>query len=484
MLKTLVTLVRRDDPFYGKTKSSKSKTLSMTGNAAIDTPEMTYMPLLDEDNGDEHWLALPNVSAIGSVGSKRREVVYSAPVVSPWAPCGGRKHPPEACCICSQPHIVCRCWQVVGLPDMREQRRRDFATLYERREGPWSSTPPSPAAPSKDVAKNTRFASTSAISEHPSSSTLSDHAKEDSDDAKDEMLQKQLAYQSNLVHQSTEVNAALHGVTLSIHGPYFQPDCDSATSGSVSVTSDVCSDDLSLSLEHPVSPDVSLIGYVVSVAEADEASHTEWALADRSTTDDNMSEAATKPSLDDDDIQLPPSVMVVPPKSPPVGSVWFHVDTGAMSACVTSPDDLQTGIPVTATCGTAKKGAESRVSAVGMAVLEFGSDTLKPLHFTMDGIMAIKDFQQRSLSLHALKLCGYETDHCLREHGNYLWLCRFGDKTEHLFPLTTAHGTDFIAVRMNPGPENVASCGAPNVSVILDLAKKLKDYLQFALLHL
>lgn len=108
----------------------------MTGNAAIDMPEMMYMPLLDEDNGDEHRLALPNVSAIGSAGSKRREVVYSAPVVSPWAPCGGCKHHPEACCICSQPHIVCRCWQVVGLPDMREQRRRDFTTLYERREGP------------------------------------------------------------------------------------------------------------------------------------------------------------------------------------------------------------------------------------------------------------------------------------------------------------------------------------------------------------
>jgi hypothetical protein len=48
------------------------------------------------------------------------------------APCRGRAHPPDLCCICNQPHGTTGCWHMTGLPPPMLTRLNEFKQVAAR----------------------------------------------------------------------------------------------------------------------------------------------------------------------------------------------------------------------------------------------------------------------------------------------------------------------------------------------------------------
>ena len=87
-----------------------------------------------------------------------------------------------------------------------------------------------------------------------------------------------------------------------------------------------------------------------------------------------------------------------------------------------------------------------------------GSNQGTGLPLALRGTTQITEFQQRSLSLHALKELGFDCSHILTQSGNFLEITSNGVK--HIFPLLTINGGDYIEMRVHrPPPESVAAFG-------------------------
>jgi len=182
---------------------------------------------------------------------------------------------------------------------------------------------------------------------------------------------------------------------------------------------------------------------------------------------------------------LPEHDNTQPPCDPPEGYTWWHLDTGATAPCTFEANDLSECLPTRGYCGTAAKGALNSVIGIGSSVMELGGHGNQPsLSFQMDNILVVPSFTRRSLSLHFLKRCGFECAQRFMTDMHSLWIHCISDGIEYEYPTTTAHGTDFIAIRLNPDLRRSPDIQLPRVSAIMDLTKNMSDDALFILLHL
>jgi hypothetical protein len=104
--------------------------------AAIHAVAAATMNGVNADDDDftvyEHYVA-----AFG--GNNRnnrpsRSALPSAPCDN--APCRGRSHPPDLCCICYAPHPWAKCWHLNGLPEREMTRCNEFKSAVARGDVP------------------------------------------------------------------------------------------------------------------------------------------------------------------------------------------------------------------------------------------------------------------------------------------------------------------------------------------------------------
>ncbi len=74
---------------------------------------------------------------------------------------------------------------------------------------------------------------------------------------------------------------------------------------------------------------------------------------------------------------------------------------------------------------------------MGWLVLDFITDKGITIPFIFPNATKLRQFQQRSLSCHALKDFGYEVQHTLLASGNLLHRHKFGSTIWHVIPLVT-----------------------------------------------
>jgi hypothetical protein len=251
-----------------------------------------------------------------------------------------------------------------------------------------------------------------------------------------------------------------------------------------SSVSTVSAADTALPWEHLNDVPLDSFGYVHAVGDADDTGTS----SESSDEEQDENVAAPTDTQPDQDIPLsfvmPKPSTDVPPHDPPEGCVWMHVDTGATAVVTPESIDVPGFVPIKGYCGTAEAGASSRIEGIGSQVLEFGHGPKLPsLLVPMENVLLVPAFSRRSLSAHALLKAGFECDHRVREDGSYLWIRRVGSDEEFHFPLTTAHGTDFIAVRVNPHVTTSEEI-SHKVSLIHDVSKHMSSEALFVLLHL
>jgi hypothetical protein len=107
-------------------------------------------------------------------------------------------------------------------------------------------------------------------------------------------------------------------------------------------------------------------------------------------------------------------------------TAYFHVDTGATCIVIDQTAELHCPVPTRATCGTAAKGPRTTINAMGCLVLDFVSDNGHMIPLEFPHATEIQQFQQRSLSCHALKDLGYEVQHAFLTTENLLCLRKVG----------------------------------------------------------
>jgi hypothetical protein len=113
-------------------------------------------------------------------------------------------------------------------------------------------------------------------------------------------------------------------------------------------------------------------------------------------------------------------------------TVVAHVNTGATVMVSNVHGEIHGAIPTTAHCGTAMTGSRATIDALGTWMVDLvGSVNGKGLPLALRGTTQITDFQQRSLSLHALKELGFDCAHILTQEGNFLEIVSSG--TKHRF---------------------------------------------------
>jgi hypothetical protein len=125
-------------------------------------------------------------------------------------------------------------------------------------------------------------------------------------------------------------------------------------------------------------------------------------------------------------------------------------------------------------------GSKATIDALGTWMINLvGSKAGKDLPLALRGTTQITGFQRRSLSLHALKELGFDCAHVLTQEGNLLKITMDGE--EHVFPLNTINGGDYVEMQIHSPPS--ASVAAFTVAR-LDLAKNFQADGLFTLLHL
>jgi hypothetical protein len=142
--------------------------------------------------------------------------------------------------------------------------------------------------------------------------------------------------------------------------------------------------------------------------------------------------------------------------------------------------EIHGAVPTNARCGTAMTGSKATIDALGTSMLDLvGSVDGKDLSLALQGTAHITDFQQCSLSLHALKELGFDCAHVLTQNGNFLKITM--ESIEYVFPLLTINGGDCVEMRIHRPPP--ASAAAYTVAH-LDLAKNFHPESLYSLLHL
>ena len=323
----------------------------------------------------EHYVA-----AFGGGKRPSRSALPSAPCAN--APCRGRSHPPDLCCICYAPHSWEKCWHLVGLPDREMTRCKEFQSLSARGDaksaagslgahiaslpGTCSTTSNDPATPFADP-----------IPPPPGIPVVDS----DVDDVHRSMLLQEGGYILN-------------------HRP--------------SVFSLVAPSDDALAI------------WVATPSDA----------PDSITVDEDI--LLTVPLDDPDPIPpIPASIGVEPSVPPPPGHVWWHVDSGATGFCTNRLSDLLASIPTNLSMGTADQLATSTIEAMGSISLSGIDRHGHHFHQPISQVFGVPSFARRSFSLHGLRSLGYT---CIHSAGEYLRLSHQPTGVEYDFPVYTLHG--------------------------------------------
>jgi hypothetical protein len=132
-------------------------------------------------------------------------------------------------------------------------------------------------------------------------------------------------------------------------------------------------------------------------------------------------------------------------------TVLAHVDTGATVMVSNVMGEIHGAVPTNARCGTAMTGSKATIDTLGTWMIDLvGSKARKDLPLALRGTTQITGFQQRSLSLHALKELGFDCAHVLTQEGNLLKITMDGE--EHVFPLLMINGGDYVKMRIHSPP--------------------------------
>ena len=159
------------------------------------------------------------------------------------------------------------------------------------------------------------------------------------------------------------------------------------------------------------------------------------------------------------------------------GEVLMHVDTGANGTVTCMSGELHNITPARVHCNTAKVGESDLCNVLGTLVVSFiSADRTVQVDFTLPHTVEMPTYRRRSLSCHALKRLGYETDHRLRSAGNVLWI-RMPNGKEHIFKLLTIDEADYLIVKVfHPMVERSISA--------IDIAKTMQAQSLYHLIHL
>jgi hypothetical protein len=132
-----------------------------------------------------------------------------------------------------------------------------------------------------------------------------------------------------------------------------------------------------------------------------------------------------------------------------IKTAYFNVDTGATCVVTDKVSEFHCLVPTHATCGTAAKGPRTTINAMGWLVLDFVTDKGVTIPFELPNATDIQQFQQHSLSCHALKDLGFDVQHALLASGNLLRLGKISSDNWHAIPLVTHGRSNYVKVNLH-----------------------------------
>jgi len=404
----LVLLACQSDAHYGKPQATPKLGLSTNGITSIDgIGGLGAMVATIEVNGqgeDVEWCLPANIDANPghnmnvAFGSHHHgpPLAILAPAPCPFAPPTWRKHLLELCCICSQPHTVDKCWHVEGIPKDREEHCQGLLSLKQRGEGPFSRSalgkpPYKPKVAIGNVDAGNEFADS--------------QVAEDSDEARELMALQEQAYWSPLVCKAH--NAIIFGHIGMI----------STDNASVTINNgDDATDGMSM-----------------------------WLLS--------IEQGETDGTVEDLDLALPEDSLLVPEQGLLQATCGFMWTRAQLDLVHSQHLTCLNVYLLKATVEWQRRARQVPLWQLGQHGSKLVWEALISWTSNRPVYLLSQVFIIGVSSLHGLWRCGFEADHrmwmdgCyLWMDGHYLWIQRVGDKKEYLFPLTQAHGTDFVVV--------------------------------------